>query len=253
MFDSEREILLKTSDSKYMDFDVEPPAQYLVEFALQTIKENEMDFSHSLNHFLAVRKNAQIILDSEFGGTPVILGLSKHLARKIVLDAAFLHDCIDSKYMDELDGKIKLIECLRDTWKGKPGDLPCYIWSVINIISSISFHTRVERLKQGLEPFENNRYQTACKIVCDADQLDAYDPIRCINFTKRSLRYELDDVTKIRKIYQRSRKVLVDRILRYKDCYMNTKTGKLMAVPLHASLERFVSTYYESSELIASR
>jgi HD superfamily phosphodiesterase len=239
------------ADRLFLNFDVEPPAPYLVEFALRTIKENEMDFSHSLNHFLAVRKNAQIILDSEFSRASVIHGLTKRLARKIVLDAAFLHDCVDSKYMDELEGKVKLIECLRDNWQGNPTDLACYIWSIINIISSISFHTRVDRLKQGLDPFENNRYLTANKIVCDADHLDAYDPIRCINFTKRSLRYELDDVTKIRKIYRRSRGVLVDRILRYKDCYMNTKTGKLMAIPRHAALERFVSTYYETADILA--
>jgi len=228
--------------------------QWLWDFAVDTIAHYHIDSSHGLGHLVNTAVYARIILE-EFTEVSIIPGLSKAEEEGLIVDAAFTHDLIDKKYMDEHEGIARLDHLLTEHQYGRKN-----IDMLITIISTMSFSHRVARLKTGQIMIESGPLALAVGIVVDADQLDGYDIERCrmyqinrhfgINDALTSLypkRPHLDDRGRLCRGWIKT--ILTKRVLKYKDEYMNTTTGKKLAVPLHIKVADYVAQEHEHDDV----
>jgi len=169
------------------------------------------DSSHDVNHAIKVTENAYMILQNEY----------PDFDTEIIIYATMLHDVCDHKYTSSITKE----------------DLEEYIFSkihkkaeiVIDIINNISYSREVKG-KCKLLPEPYNHYRN---IVSDADKLEALGPIgiaRCITYTS-SRNGNLDDVIKH----------CHEKLLLLKDNFIRTKTGKVLAEPLHQYIVDYVS------------
>lgn len=204
---------------------------WLWQFALETISQHNMDSSHGMGHFVNTFLWAGIIL-RDFVDVDIIEGLSHTRTHKLILDAAFSHDLIDSKYMNETAAVTRLRE--RFTINGYHPDL---LDMLVEIITSIGFSKRHARVKKGLPMIMPGRLATAIAIVADADQLDAMNPERCKVYQEnKHLGDKYSHMTRGEKelsILRWRATILRKRVLLYKDQYMSTSIGRLLAEPLH--------------------
>ncbi len=229
--------------------DLVPVAPWLWQYALETVTKYNMDESHGMTHFLRTRAYAQLIMDSEeFNSTGIIPGLTKAAEKILILDAAFVHDLIDSKYMDEAEAIERLTKVLI-TGGYSASDAN----AIITIITQTSFSKRLARHRAGLPMIEPGPYYLAVCIVTDADQLDGYDPHRCRIYQEHRTAREFPEMnTAARDHLCRSwqRTVLSNRVLLYKTVYMNTQAAKNMAIPLHEITASYIRDNLDGADLL---
>lgn len=170
------------------------------------------DESHDIKHALAVFMNAVEIAKNDYPG----------FNDDILLFACLLHDVCDHKYPDSID-KYTLESFIRSMLPEKKAQV------VIDVINNISYSQEVRGLRKTL-PTPYNIYQD---IVSDADKLEALGEVglnRCITFTKQRGGHVPDDVI----IHCH------EKLLRLKDHFIRTPTGKRLAEPLHETIVKYV-------------
>lgn len=219
-------------------FSVKRPVEipkWMWEYAERQVKEYNFDSSHDMEHFVNVFYYVSYLISQGeryslpwCGDHPD----GKKRSRRIVLQAAFLHDLIDRKYVDEKDAIIRLRREFID--QNYPD---ADMIDVIDIITHMSFSKRKERRNQGKEDFKSK--SDALAIVCDADILDAYRPERVIAY--QNSKYPNDPET-ARKW---SKTILVKRVLRYlPENYLFTATARKIAEQMHKLVEKYVVEHF---------
>jgi HD superfamily phosphodiesterase len=148
---------------------------------------------------------------------------------------AWLHDVADHKY--DHDGKLrqKVIHFLQQNFEHHD--------FLMNIIDRISFSKEDQALKRNIKPdWMKVIGQYGClirDIVSDADKLEALGQIgfeRCVQFTKH--KYLEEHHKEIHHVLLKER-VLAhaqEKLLRLKDEFIHTSSGKKLAEPLHQDL-----------------
>lgn len=212
--------------------------KYLLNYGNRVILTYNMDMSHDQVHFINTAEYAYRLLNSdEIKNKTIIDGYNRKDVEEIIILSAYCHDLIDSKYMDEDEG----LEKLNGVFISNNYSIDKL--KIINyIITHISFSKRREREKLGLPLFEDHPYKYASQIVCDADQLDAYRVERIISFQNTKKMNELD--TK-----KWCKTILVKRVLKYIDTYMNTQTAKEIAQDMHDKVLRIVESDYKDLDM----
>lgn len=231
--------------------EVSPLPEKFLKVIRDTIEKYGFDESHGIEHFLTTRQNAIFILRSpEFYGKELLPGIYNRDAETIIGDAAAFHDLIDSKYVSEKEG----IENLRQELVVGLDYPVAWFEIILGIITSISFHTRKERMSRGLPMFPQDSLTLARQIVCDADQIDAYYPQRCLLFQTNKMKgrkfTNLSEEERRKIIWGVSKSVLVDRVYLYLDLYISTQRGKEIAKPLHDALVKYVQEHFSWVEKI---
>lgn len=162
---------------------------------LSTVEKYGIDESHGVNHHRRVYENAQAIL----------MDFPKLEERdvKVILTAAHIHDCVDSKYKAS-DNLQNILTTLRLSGRYNEDELAV----VAYIVTNISYSKRKILRKNNLPEFglgvsrssiENERDSSlmalsllGCSIVADADILDAYDLSRIVRYQEYSHKCTLD-------------------------------------------------------------
>lgn len=212
-------------------------SDWLWKFALETVEKYKMDDSHGMRHFVNTALYVKLILE-DFKDQTIISGYTKSRENEIITDAAFSHDLIDSKYMDENKG----IEYLSAEFK-RNGYNDVDLNIVLKIITTMSFSKRIKRLRMNLPAIEPGPYTLATEIVTDADQLDGFDPERCRIYQERKFPHSKTLSRGWRKT------ILVKRVLLYKDVFMTTSLGKKLAEPLHNQVLEHVARELADAEM----
>jgi hypothetical protein len=207
------------------------PPGWVIEFVKATISEFDIDESHGLDHAYNVMSYAQVICyDYVKAGQTLIQDVSNTSAVEIILISALIHDMCDHKYMDELVG----IERIRNVFKERFDDFT--VSAIITIISNISYSKRIVRRANGLPMISTGELQLATEIVCDADMLDCYNPERCLIYqTIRNPGNESEN-------RKSAKKLLCERVLKYRDEFINTPSAKSLALPLHNDLVKYIES-----------
>lgn len=201
--------------------------QYIPNNICQAVAEylnaNKFDSSHDINHATRVAVNcADIINVGNYD-----LGADK----TIVITAGFVHDMVDSKYVDDAAQTI-VRRVLETHFDASACD------DILQIINNISYSKRIARRAAGLKMIDmaTARLQLMTEIVCDADMLDAYDPQRCIDYGINKLGLGAD-------VHKHVKKILSERVLLYRDNFFNTTAGRELSLPLHDELAVYVLTH----------
>lgn len=187
---------------------------------------------HNHQHAERVVHNAMKIMEKEGGDA------------KIVLTAAWLHDCIDKKLYSDVEAQIRKVEQFLD----EQGFSPNEIEEVSYIIQNISFNGGENRPLKSLNAM----------IVRDADRLDALGAIGII----RTIEY---GTSKGRAFYEEENLKWVDgkcgwnhstettlshfydKLLKLEEL-MHTQTGKELAKKRSAFLSDFLNEFYEEMQ-----
>lgn len=181
----------------------------LLNFVIQNTQS--FDESHDVHHAMAVYSNAQHIAKQDFPWCNA----------EIIEYSAMLHDVCDHKYPQSITKKERNDFIKRQL----PFDKALV---VIDVINNISFSQEVKGLRKTLpKPF--NIYQD---IISDADKLEALGAVglqRCIVFTEERGGSVPEDV--IAHCHE--------KLLRLKDEFIRTPTGRLMAEPRHQFLQEY--------------
>jgi HD superfamily phosphodiesterase len=217
--------------------------KWLVHDAKTTIDKYKFDSSHDMEHFVNTWFYATIILKDEFSEIKVIENMSVKDGIEVVLFSAFIHDRVDSKYMN-VDEEL---EIFKNTALGNnyPQEK---LNAIIYIISHMSYSKRIERLRNGLSLLENNIYKTAMGIVIDADQLEAYRIERVIAYQSNFYK-DKEEPERSRLIDGWCKTIFVKRVLAYKDNFMNTRMGKEMCEDKHLLVEKYVEENLNGVEM----
>jgi uncharacterized protein len=181
------------------------------------VKENTKSFdeSHDVNHALAVYKNALHIARVEY----------PQFDNEILEFSSLLHDVCDHKYKDSIP-KEQLNLFIHDSLPKEKAD------AVIDIINNISYSQQIKGKRKTL----NHPYNIYQDILSDADKLEALGEIglrRCILYTESINGKVPQDVIKHSH----------EKLLRLKDNFIVTKTGKQLAEPLHKVIQDYVDKY----------
>lgn len=205
---------------------------WILEYGANIIKEFNIDESHGMQHGIDVLGYAKIIVSRYLQDNPnliLIEGISNKDAEMIIYVSALVHDWIDKKYMRE-----DLASNRMETYFSSHGFK--YTHEVLTIITNISFSKRLARKNQGLPMIDTGYLQLATEIVSDADMLDAYKADRCLTYQRRFNTYDEHEIRRIAK------NILVNRVLLYRDHFMNTIYGKEMSKPMHDELVTYINT-----------
>lgn len=205
----------------------EVPA-WAVNYAKKVIAKYKIDKSHDLGHLTNVAAYAKRILERIPTNVQLHPDLDRSTAVFLIILAAFVHDLIDKKYMDEDAGFVEL-----ELEMGRNGILPDHILIIEIIVKRMSYSKRVARRKKGLPDFDGE-CKTMTEIVSDADLLDGYDWTRCLAYQERVR----NDETK----FARCKWVMVERVLGYigdtqTPGFFSTDVAREMARPYHAALK----------------
>jgi uncharacterized protein len=181
--------------------------EQLIQFVREHTKH--FDASHDINHVIAVYQNAVLIAKEEL----------PDYDDDILQHACLLHDVCDHKYANALP-RHELHKYINQKLCDEKAQV------VIDVIDNMSFSQEVKGLRKKL----NTPYQD---IVSDADKLEALGEgglERCIVFTEEIGGDVPSDVVKH----------CHDKLLKLKDFYIRTNTGKAMAEPLHQVIADYV-------------
>jgi len=212
----------------------------LQELAAAYLKKHNYDSSHDINHARRVAEYAYMVIEKGKYQETIPIPLT--------IISAFLHDLVDKKYVSSGD---ELVASLRDLFA------PAEMTIILLIIDNISFSKRAARRARGLPMidiagvisesstigvtlFVALQIQLMAEIVCDADMLDAYDAQRCIDYGVNRLKLSADVLD------HHVKKILCDRVLKYKDEYFNTAAAREICLPMHAALVEYVAKHYGS-------
>ena len=195
---------------------------YLLLFVKNEYEIENRDVSHGITHSLAVLKTSKLIAKTEYINHPNYLDILRGIT--IV---SILHDVADSKYDDE-----------NKTLKNKLNNF-CKIFEnkelIIKTIDCISYSKEEkERRENKIIDYEKELgliYSIVRHIVSDADKLEAIGfsgIIRCIEYSKHKYPFYNND-----EIMKEVNNHAQTKLLRIKDEFIRTKTGKKLAIPLH--------------------
>ena len=211
----------------------------LNDFAGSIINKYNFDGSHDLIHFQNVREFVREIIENDFAGQEIIPGMSYERAKLFLMDVGYCHDLMDKKYIPASDEDI--VKTM--IWKifHNIGYEPEECSIAIDLMEKMSFSYRLKRVKEGKSQIEDSILSNALKILSDADQLDAYRVERCLEYQKLKHSHITDEEERTKKIRGWVKTILVRRVLRYKDEFMSTSTGKFLSVPRHFLVEKYVN------------
>lgn len=220
---------------------------WLWSFAENTVLEFNMDESHGMTHFVNTVLYLRMILE-DFANETIIEGMKKNEEIDLLTDAAFAHDLIDRKYMNEAEGLQRLKTVFMNN-----GYTPTKFAIIQHIITTMSYSKRIKRRRDGLPMIEPGPYALAVAIVVDADQLDGYDPERCRIYQETKFRgpeyQHLDESERIRLSLGWRRTILEKRVLRYQSDCMNTNIAKKLAEPLHNKVAKHIEQELAKAEI----
>jgi hypothetical protein len=225
---------------------------WMIEYAQEMIQNFNMDDSHGLVHCYSVYTICKHILwnldkdqhvkqylqctNSTFITTSLITDMTLEESIHTILYAAFVHDTIDKKYMQEEQG-IKILQDYASLHLMKS----YMIEAIIQVITHISYSTRMKQRKLGLDEIPKNQYILATYIVADADLLAGYEPARCWRYTIRTMEKESTPGSKNSQVIEQTFLSLMNsRMTLYKDM-VYTQWAKQKALVLHAELLEFLS------------
>lgn len=189
------------------------------------------DESHGLDHMMKVTDNAVYIFEQEKEG------YNKELWNDIltrIYIVAMLHDVADHKY--DFDGTLKVqvrefVQLVHNDVEGlmRTIDLISYTTEQRGIVSGSPINYEVELSWVNM---------IVRHIVSDADKLEALGDIgvkRCWGYNKefmllKGVNASYDEIKE--NVLQHAS----DKLLRLKDNFIRTETGKKMAIPLHDEL-----------------
>lgn len=203
--------------------------------AIQAFVEEELSQDHSgHNHQHAERvvRNAQKIIQREGGD------------EKIILTAAWLHDCIDKKLFADVEGQIDKVERFLEGQRFRREE----VTEVMYIIQNISYNKGENRPLTSLNAM----------IVRDADRLDAIGAIgiiRTIEYGAANGRLFYDHENMKREggkvgwnhSTDTSLSHFYDKLLKL-ESLMHTPTAKEMARERTEFLHRFLEEFYREME-----
>lgn len=184
---------------------------------------------HGVQHAQRVVNNARKILGKEKGN------------EKIVVTAAYLHDCIDHKLFSDKDLQLKKIATLLQNLDYSKDEIA----EISDIIQTISFSCEKSRTLSTLN----------AQIVCDADRLDAIGAIgiiRTIEYGASRGRnfYDGEDLEKVQRgAFSQIDKAsslahFYDKLLLLKGL-MYTQTAKELAEKRTHFMKDFLTEFYE--------
>ena len=199
---------------------------------LSRFVEQELGADHSghgVQHAQRVVNNARKILEKEKGN------------EKIVVTAAYLHDCIDHKLFSDKDLQLKKIATLLQNLDYSKEEFA----EISDIIQTISFSCEKSRTLSSLN----------AQIVCDADRLDAIGAIgiiRTIEYGASRGRnfYDGEDLEKVQRgAFSQIDKAstlahFYDKLLLLKGL-MYTQTAKELAEKRTLFMKDFLTEFYE--------
>lgn len=188
------------------------------------------DQSHGHFHMQTVAITTRKIVESDYGSSPNFLD--------ILMDAitvAWLHDVSDHKY--DKDGTLD--QQLDDFGNNNIQNYE----QIKKVIKLISYSSENKAICNGTpinyEDVLGEHYAIVRHIVSDADKLEAIGSIgieRCIQYTRHLNPSITDDELK------RAVQIHADeKLLRLKDEFIRTNTGKKLAIPLHEEMLQMLS------------
>lgn len=193
---------------------------------VHNICENR-DESHGHAHMCAVYNRAVQIFDGEYDrliNTP--FNISEIF--KDIMIVSWLHDVADHKYDYDNNIRDRLLKYLESI-----SNTPILL---VNIIDRISYSKEVKNIKLDWNEVIGEYGCIIRNIVSDADKLEAlgksgYD--RCIEYRKEDYfkKYSLEIPQNL--LYDDVKKHAHEKLLRLKDHFIRTETGKKMAIKLH--------------------
>jgi uncharacterized protein len=188
------------------------------------------DKSHGHAHMESVANTTKKIVENDYASSPDFLS--------ILIDAitvAWLHDVSDHKY--DKDGTLdqKLDEFGYENISNFE-----QIKQVIKLISYSSENKAIlNKTPIDYEQVLGNHYATVRHIVSDADKLEAIGAIgieRCIEYT-RHINPSISDEQLKNAVHIHAN----EKLLRLKDEFIRTTTGKTLAIPLHDEMVQMLA------------
>jgi HD superfamily phosphodiesterase len=190
--------------------------QVCSQFVLSATKGR--DESHGYSHMWSVNNNAVYIFTEE---VPATIRIKREF--DLVRISAWIHDVADHKY----NTPISVVEEFLET------NFPELKSDVLEIIESISYSKEV---KHGINIKPELLRARNC--VSDADKLEALGVVgyyRCIDYTM-----EKNPSMTTSELIAEVQKHADEKLLRLKDHFIRTATGKRLAEPLHAELVKIL-------------
>lgn len=210
--------------------------KWMWEYVLKAIKDHNFDSSHDQRHFVNVYNYAKALMDAgePFEWVSPDGSGSRERAYRIVLHAAFLHDIIDRKYVDEKVAIVRMIvEFMEQNYPMT--DIAC----ITEMISNMSFSKRKARRAAGEPEFGQSELVVPLRLLCDADALDAYRVERVIAY--QNSKHPGDAIT----VARWCKTIFVKRVLIYlSHNFIQTPTARMLALPMHAKVAKFVEENY---------
>ena len=201
-------------------------------FVFKTVKGR--DESHAHAHMKKVAMNSiEILLKlNDFS-------LINDKNYKLITFSSWLHDISDHKY--DSDGKLKKIrdEFIQEFCNDKETNL------IIDIIESVSYSKEKKEIDKGTPinwKKKFGEYEIIRNIVSDADKLEAIGKIgiiRCIEYSNHinKKKYKNKTELEINEIIKNDvNKHAQEKLLKLKDNFIHTKSGKELAEKLHDEL-----------------
>ena len=184
------------------------------------------DESHDINHHVNVFLNAIEIYESRNKWN--LTNEEHDIMINLIVYASLLHDTIDHKYPENLENKIQELDHFLES-QLNPEQLTHVKW----IINNISYS---KENKFGYPTPPSNIVQIARDIVSDADKIEAYDISRCRAYTLYTHPLATESEIVIMVIQH-----CHEKLLRLKDEFIRTASGKKMAEYGHQQLLDFVA------------
>lgn len=198
--------------------------EILFEFVKQTCYGR--DESHGYEHMKKVMDNAIEIFSAEYD-----IKQNEEMLNDIIL-VAMLHDVADHKYDKDNSLNKQVYDFLENN-----SDKPKLLMDIIERIA----YSKEEKNKKSNTPQDWNDIlgEYGCQIrniVSDADKLQALGKIgfeRCVEYSRYNYREKNNKEITPELLKQNVIAHANDKLLRLKDEFIYTKTGKEMAIPLH--------------------
>lgn len=191
----------------------------------------DRDYTHGFEHAQKVAKISIVILMHEYQM------IHEYQTRYIpsiyvkdVLIVAYLHDVADHKY--DKDGTLReqLRQFMKDELELPQGLIEWYL----DIIDRVSYSREVKHGDHDWKKALTDYGIEIRNIVSDADKLEAIGQIGI----DRCRKYIIDHNPNISQdeLDKKIREHADEKLLKIKDNFIRTKTGKIMAEPLHAEM-----------------
>jgi HD superfamily phosphodiesterase len=201
----------------------------LIDYAVKIIEKYNIDDSHGIEH---ARQVVKLVIELFDKVNPRVRNWSREDTRHIAITAAFVHDIIDDKYMG--DNEKQELENLM-AFIGSLGYTAEQVNAIYFIITNMSWSKRRLREMKGETQIPCSDYAALTALVAECDQLDAYDPRRCWDFTCQKKEFRglaRDDPAVLKQVNT----IMGLRVLRYKQDYMYNDASRLLAEERHKGL-----------------